>query len=104
MSKRLGLILLLALFVLIISGCGSQPAQPMDPGNPPGQEEPVFSEAELLINAKCSQCHGVNQVYRMRKKDAWPGIVERMMSKSPDLLDDEEYERIVEFLQENYGS
>ncbi|MBS4030136.1 MAG: hypothetical protein KGZ63_01750 [Clostridiales bacterium] len=101
MLKRLGFLLLLLLFVFIVSGCGSKPAQPVDP---PGQEEPVLAEAELLINSRCSQCHGVNQVYRMKRKDAWPGIVDRMMSKSSGLLDDQEYELVVEFLQENYGN
>lgn len=109
MLKRLGFLLLLTLLIFTIVGCGSQPTQPKEPADPPAQEEPVgeepaFSEAELLINARCSQCHGTEQIYRTRKKDAWPGIVQRMMSKASGMLDDQEYELVVEFLQDNYGN
>ncbi|MDW7683419.1 MAG: cytochrome c [Bacillota bacterium] len=103
-KKWLVLLLLLALVLVLAAGCGNGDTQPPDQ-NEPGEEpnnEPLTAEA--LIEARCSSCHIVDRVYsRDRDKDSWPEIVTRMVSKSPGLLSDEEYEIVVNYLQENYS-
>lgn len=100
----LALVLLISLS-LIIAGCG--------PEEEPGEKEPEKEEAveevdemamgEELIQDRCAECHGLDQVYTEKAEDEWPGIVDHMIEKSEGLLDDEEYDIVVDYLQENYS-
>jgi len=104
--KKYGFVfLLLCLLLALAAGCAPRetPAPP-----PPVREEPARGEqppspVAALIEERCSRCHDLNRVYRARKKEAWPGIVTRMVQISPGLLKDDEQAEVVQYLQENYG-
>jgi len=97
--KKLSIFLLiLTTFTILTTGCGrSAPAQP------PAQNGPSPDVAAALVEGRCARCHTLDKVYRERNAQLWPGIVTRMVNMSPGLLTDDEYNLVVEYLQENYG-
>jgi mono/diheme cytochrome c family protein len=102
-KKFVILLLLLTLVLAVAVGCGNGGADSPDPNdNEEPNDEPVLS-AQELVEQRCSTCHNLDRVLRERNEDQWPGIVTTMVNKSPGLLDDEEYDLVVEFLQENYS-
>jgi cytochrome c2 len=102
MKNKCIIILIVVVIIMTFSGCGgSKNVQP--PAEPPAQEEPL-SDGQLLVESRCASCHNLQQVYRSRAKDAWPGIVDRMIGKSPGLLNNDERNQVMDFLQENYGN
>jgi hypothetical protein len=94
-KKFLQIWLLILLLTVITSGCGG--GQDV---SPPGGE---VLEPKSLIEARCTRCHGLDNVYKTINSDEWPGIVDRMMQIAPRLLDEAEKEAVVKYLQENYG-
>ncbi len=98
----LGMALLL---IFVFAGC-----EPDGPYEEPEEEEHEEVEegeplsGEALIEDRCTRCHGLDRVYVERREGSWRGIVESMVDKSPGLLDDEEFDAVVEYLQENYGN
>ena len=92
MRNALFLVLIVFLLGFVLTGCG--PAQ-----EPAAPDEPAVA----LIENRCSTCHGLDQIYTERNPEEWPGIVETMLEKSPGLLDDSEFELVVEYLQEYYA-
>lgn len=114
MQKVKMLFLIFALVVLTVFGCGgnqkneetkSQEAAPEIQNQ--DAEKTVDTEAaldaQLLIETRCISCHTLDRVYIERPTGQWPNIVSRMVSKSPGLLDEAEFEVVVEYLQKNYG-
>jgi len=105
--KKLSIYLLaVTIFAFLVTGCGSSaPAQPpaQPPVETPAENDPALEEAAALVAGRCARCHTLDQVYRERDAQLWPGIVTRMVSLSPGLLTDDEYNLVVEYLQENYG-
>ncbi|MDI6795300.1 MAG: hypothetical protein QMD09_00045 [Desulfatibacillaceae bacterium] len=58
-------------------------------------------DGESLVNARCSQCHGLGRVEAAKKvKDraAWEQTVDRMMSKRAGLLNEDERSAVLDFL------
>lgn len=106
MKKRLLIGLVLALLVFALLGCApaEEPAEPAnDEADEPEVENDVDDPAVSLIEARCSDCHDLGRVYQERETEEWPAIVESMVDRAPGLLDDEEFNLVVEYLQENYG-
>jgi hypothetical protein len=106
MNKYFFAFLLLFLLTSVAGGCGTR--REASPPPPPAREEPVKREPEpspvtALVEERCVRCHDLTRVYRIRKKEAWPGIVTRMAGMSPGLLSAQEQELVVRYLQENYG-
>ena len=107
MKKLFIITLALTLMAFGLIGCSpaEEPAEPdedealeMEADN--GEEYPAVT----VIEDRCSSCHDLGRVYRETETKRWPAIVERMVDKSPGLLDDEEFDLVVEYLQENYGT
>ncbi len=98
------------MFALLATGCGrNAPAQPPvqpptqnAPEQPPAENGPAPEIAAALVEGRCAHCHTLDKVYRERDAQLWPGIVTRMISLSPGLLTADEYNLVVEYLQENY--
>lgn len=104
--KWLTLLLLLFLVMVLASGCSKNQEGAPQQGNNQEEpnEEPILTGKEL-VDTRCVGCHNLDdRVYgRKRNQDSWPGIVDRMVKKSPGLLNDQETQQVVEFLQENYS-
>ena len=105
--KWLILLLLLVLVMVLAIGCSkNQGGTPQPPNNnqEEPEEEPTLSGQEL-VDTRCGSCHNIgDRVYgRKRNQDSWAGIVDRMVKKSPGLLNEQETQRVVEFLQQNYS-
>ncbi|EEG78088.1 c-type cytochrome [Dethiobacter alkaliphilus] len=117
-KKSFVLFLLLALVTVFAIGCGDNTGnysnednneeyvngennEDYTDGDNNNEVLPALTGAEL-VEERCSQCHGLDQVYRERGN--WPATVDRMVDKRPGLLDDDEYDLVVEYLEENYGN
>jgi mono/diheme cytochrome c family protein len=104
--KLIILLLLLSLVAVFAIGCGAtEPTQP--PANNDNEENDpgngIALDGAALVEDRCAGCHNLDRVYREYDKERWPDIVSIMVQKQPGLLDDQEYERVVDYLQENYG-
>lgn len=104
------LILSMVVIVLLLSasfGCVENTDKtPNGDNNVHNEENPIEDnplDAEYLIENNCASCHNLNRVYVIKSKDQWPIIIDRMIGKSPGLLNEEEYSIVVEYLQENYS-
>lgn len=109
--RKIGLMFLIVVLgaSLILSGCSPEETKE-EPVNDKEEEaveevnkDAELNDAEALIEARCESCHGLDQVYVEREENEWPDIVSSMIEKSEGLLDDEEYEIVVEYLQDNYS-
>ena len=106
--KKVSMLLCLSIFLLLIfifAGCApddSKEEAEVEEYEETEEEEPL--PAEALIEDRCTQCHGLDRVHVEKSKEEWPEIVERMVDQSPGLLDDEEFDVVVDYLQENYGN
>ena len=74
------------------------------PGTPrPGENVSAFTPAELF-RERCSNCHELERVYLHLDKgeatpDSWALLVARMRAKAPDLITDEEGEKILSYVR-----
>lgn len=74
------------------------------PANPPGREEPAAElDGAQLVENRCAKCHTLERVYQARDAEQWPAVVNRMVDRSPGLLNSDEFALVVEFLQKNYA-
>lgn len=90
MIKKIILFLFMTAITAAVSvGCGSGDSTPLD--------------GATLVQQRCARCHTLERVEQEYERDRWPGIVTEMIQRSPGLLNEEEYDIVVEYLQENYG-
>jgi FlaA1/EpsC-like NDP-sugar epimerase len=98
-------VLFLILAGLVIAGlavaCGGAQEEPAAP--PPAEEPAAGLSGEELLQARCTQCHGLDPVEAASKTEAeWESTVERMISKGAELTD-AEAQILVDHLAETYG-
>jgi hypothetical protein len=85
--------------VFLAVACGGAEEEPT---LPPGEFGGDLSGEELL-EARCTQCHGLDPVEAASKTEAeWEDTVQRMISKGAELTD-AEAETLVQYLTETYG-
>ena len=79
----------------------------LDKGAPgaarPGESTSAYTPAELF-RERCSNCHELERVYLHLDKgettaDSWMLLVARMRAKAPDLISDEEGEKILNYIR-----
>ncbi len=95
---------LITILLLVSFGCGNISGGTND--NTSEQEnssENDTLDAISLIENNCSRCHNLDRVYVIKAKDQWPIIIDRMVRKSPGLLNEVETTAVVEYFQENYS-
>lgn len=74
-----------------------------EPAAPPAEEPGVDLSGEELLQARCTQCHGLDRVEAASKTEAeWEDTVERMIGLGAELTD-AETQTLVEYLAETYG-
>lgn len=95
MRRILTLLMALTLAILIV-GCANG-TNGEDANGLPGEE----LDAPTLIARSCTGCHGDAQIYTNRDRDQWPEIVNKMAVNT--LLNQEEIETIILYLQDNYS-
>jgi len=91
-----------AVLVGLAVACGAGGGEPPPP---PPEEETTPSElgGEELLEARCTQCHGLDRVKAASKDlDGWQSTVERMRGLGAELTD-AEAQTLVEYLAETYG-
>jgi len=87
MKIKYTLLVVLVIVSMVLVGCGS--SEPAEPTPHPG---------EALVNAKCSTCHGIEQVNNATySRGIWETTVERMELAGLSITD-EEKALIVDYL------
>lgn len=62
-------------------------------------------DAKALFEAKCGLCHSIDRPKKKRKtRDAWTKTVMRMKNRNGCPITEEEANRIIDHLSENYGA
>ncbi|HHU31008.1 MAG: cytochrome c [Bacillota bacterium] len=89
------LLVLLFAVVLLLAGCTGRET-------PEQKEEVRELSGEELVSTHCNQCHSLDRVTRQREDAEWQEHIKRMLEKSPEMLTEEEYERLLQYLQENF--
>jgi len=74
-----------------------------------GEKKDVVEEeiGKTLLGKKCTLCHNLDRIYQARKsEEEWLATVERMKqhARDPNLLNDKETKRIVEYLSTRPGN
>ena len=60
------------------------------------------NEGVMLLDARCSKCHGVDKVIKKKKTpEAWEKTVSRMVQKGAELTDAEQA-LLIEYLSKTY--
>ena len=102
-TRLLQLLLLLCAVVFIVSACGKDNNdQPQDNSSQPDNENGVTLTGVELVDTRCDQCHTQDRIIRDRSDEEWQEHALRMLAKSPDMLTKEEYDLVLEYLQEEY--
>ena len=79
----------------------------LDKGAPgaarPGDDVPAYTSAELF-RERCSNCHELERVYLYLDRgeastESWDLLVARMRAKAPDLINDEEGQKILNYIR-----
>ena len=84
---------------LLMAGC----AQPQPAPESDAQPSDQMLDGEALLQDRCTQCHGLEQVTNKTKNaDEWAETVIRMVGKGATLNDDEQA-TLIEYLTANYG-
>ena len=83
MQKKMIWIALIAVLVVgVLAAC----AQPAATAAPSGDK----SEAEILIDERCSRCHSTSRVYNGNySADQWSAIFDNMIAKGADVSEEE---------------
>ena len=95
LKKGLHFTCLLFAVVLLLAGCTGRET-------PEQKEEVRELSGEELVSTHCNQCHSLDRVTRQREDAEWQEHIKRMLEKSPEMLTEEEYERLLQYLQENF--
>ncbi|NLM52109.1 MAG: cytochrome c [Firmicutes bacterium] len=92
---------LLLTAVFLTTGCRQNSQPDAEPSHQAMEPPPVLT-GEELVNQRCIECHTMDRIQRDRDHEAWEEHAHRMWSKSPDLFTEEEFHRVLEYLQEQY--
>ncbi|OEF96519.1 c-type cytochrome [Desulfuribacillus alkaliarsenatis] len=92
----LGVVFLLTLLIAV--GCNDATVESPTTN---GAGDEADTAALTLIEDNCQSCHTLDQAFRPRAEGQWPQVVDRMIGYSPGLLDDQEREAVIAYLQEN---
>lgn len=93
------LLMFVAVFLLV--GCNKNSPPETEPSPQATDPPPVLTGAELA-NQRCTECHTMDRIKRDRSNEEWFEHAQRMWSKSPDLFTEEEFQRVLDYLQEQY--
>lgn len=108
MSILLSIVLLLAL-----AGCSGAAAPSSQPlSQPPAatqvqapsptEAQPVNLDGKALTEARCTTCHGINRITRLKQSaEQWKALVEKMVSKGAE-LNAEEQAAVIKYLSETF--
>jgi cytochrome c5 len=104
MKTRTTILVFAAIGLLILGlavACGGAQEEP---AAPPSAEEPAGDlSGEELLQARCTQCHGLDVVETASKTESeWEDTVQRMIAKGARLTE-AEAQTLVEYLAETYG-
>ena len=105
MSRRYLILVIIAAGLLLLglaaAACGGGGQEP--PAPPPAEGPSGDLTGEELLEARCTGCHGLDQVKSASKTESeWEATVERMRGKGAE-LSDAEAETLVDYLTETYG-
>jgi mono/diheme cytochrome c family protein len=96
----LSFVLVGLVIVCLAVACGGAQEEPTAP---PAEEPAGDLSGEELLEARCTQCHGLDPVEAASKTEAeWEDTVERMIGKGAELTD-AEAQTLVQYLAETYG-
>ena len=95
-KKTLPVLLAVSMLTLVlVTACGGGAGEPA--------EEPVSVGGETLLEERCTQCHGLEQVTSLEQTRAeWEQTVTEMVNRGAELNEDEQ-SVLVDYLAENYG-
>lgn len=91
----MALVVLSVVAASVIAACGAAPEDPV--------EEPVSIDGEVLLQERCTDCHGLGRVTGAQKtRDGWEDTVTRMVNLGAR-LNDEEKTTLIDYLAQTYG-
>lgn len=91
----LALVVLFVVAVSVLAACGAGSEEPV--------EEPVSIDGEVLLQERCTDCHGLGRVTGAEKtRDGWEDTVTRMVNLGAR-LNDEERTALLDYLAQTYG-
>ncbi len=104
-TALLGVSVALILASALLAACGG--ATPAETTAPPQEEQPAdqpaSGEGAVLLEERCTSCHGVGRVTAESKTEAeWEQTVVRMVNKGAELNEDEQA-ILIQYLAETYG-
>lgn len=82
-----------------------EPQQPTTPptATPEPTSEPSEPEGRVLLEERCTACHGLDRVEQAQKsREEWVTTVDRMVGYGAELSEAEK-EVLVDYLEETYG-
>ena len=89
------LVVVSVLVASVIAACGAAPQDPV--------EEPVSIDGQVLLQERCTDCHGLDRVTGAQKtRDGWEDTVTRMVNLGAR-LNDEEKTGLIDYLAQTYG-
>jgi hypothetical protein len=90
--------MLLLVLGLFLAACGGA----QEPASGTGSEAPADLDGKVLVEERCTQCHGLDTITGAKKsRDGWQSTVERMIGKGAQ-LNDAEKSAVIEYLTEAY--
>ncbi len=99
-AASLLMIAILLLVILAASACGSETTKPATDTPPTGAQP---ADGATLLQARCTQCHGLARVEQAHKNLAqWESAIQRMRGKGAT-LSDEEAQTLAQYLAATYG-
>lgn len=89
------LVVLLVVAASVMAGCGDVGEEVV--------EEPVSIDGQVLLEERCTDCHGLARVTAAEKtRDQWEDTVTRMVNLGAR-LNDEEQTALIDYLAQTYG-
>ncbi|NLP37376.1 MAG: hypothetical protein GX357_06965 [Firmicutes bacterium] len=102
LKKRiLQIVILLFVAIFVTTGCNKNSTPDTEPSNQTADTPPALT-GEELVNGRCIECHTMDRIKRDRSNEEWDEHTHRMLSKSPEMFTEEEFLRVLEYLQEQY--
>ena len=106
MSRRILSVLTMMLLVLLLgsllAACGEAEEQIVAPTTEQEKAPPAAIEGKTLLQERCTGCHDLGPVERVRKtEEEWKATVKRMVGKGTQLSQAEQ-ELVIQYLTETY--